>query len=345
MVSSNNGQRERVLVTGASGFIGSHIVEVALEAGYEVWAAVRKTSSKAFLTDKRIKFICLNLGDIDALKGQLAEVEGGWDYVVHAAGATKCLRREDFFRNNLDGTRNLVEALKATGALRRRLVFLSSLSLFGAIRETPDEMGNYREIGDDDEPRPNTTYGESKWAAEQYLATSGIDHVILRPTGVYGPRERDYFIMAKSIKGHIDFSVGYTKQDITFVYVRDLVQAVMRAMKTDGIEGKAFIISDGATYDSRAFSDLLRRELGNPWWLRICAPLWFLRMVCTLNGAFCHWLGKVTTLNMDKYHILAQRNWRCDITPARELLGYKPEWPLERGVKATMDWYKKEGWL
>lgn len=335
-----------ILITGASGFIGSHIVEGALAQGYDVWAAMRSTSSRKFLSDSRIHFVELDLNNPIRLAEQLDSVKRdglpGWDYVVHAAGATKCLRREDFFVTNLDGTRNLVEGLREAEMLPNRFVFVSSLSLYGAIRETPYP---YTEITDTDTPCPNTAYGESKLRAEQYLRTTGLDYVIIRPTGVYGPRERDYFIMAQSIKQHVDFSVGYRPQEITFVYVADLVQAILKAVCAQGVKGQAFFISDGHTYDSRAFSDLIQRELGNPWLMRIKAPLWFLRMVCAVNGTVCHWFGKTTTLNMDKYHILAQRNWNCDIRPARELLGYVPEWPLERGVKATIAWYKENGWL
>ena len=119
----------------------------------------------------------------------------------------------------------------------KRLVYLSSLSIFGPIREQQP----YEEIRDTDTPQPNTAYGESKLQAEKLL--TGLPVIILRPTGVYGPREKDYFLMAKSIKGHVDFSVGYKQQDITFVYVRDVVQAVFLAFN-NGTPGHAYFLSD-----------------------------------------------------------------------------------------------------
>ena len=170
-------------------------------------------------------------------------------------------------------------------------------------------------------------------------------YVILRPTGVYGPRERDYYIMAKSIKQHVDFAVGYRPQDITFVYVSDVVQAVYKAMDAEAAVGHAYFLSDGQVYNSRAFSDLLQKELGNPWVLHIKAPLWFLRLVCAVSGTVNRWLGKLTTLNLDKYHILSQRNWQCDIEPARRDLGYEPQVLLDEGVRLSVQWYKQEGWL
>lgn len=330
---------EKILITGASGFIGSFIVEEALRRGMEVWAGVRKSSSLAFLSDKRIRLVNLNLADEEQLLEALREVEP--HYVVHAAGLTKSLRRDDFYRVNTEGTKNLVRALGRLPQPPRRLVYLSSLSIYGPIREQQP----YTEICESDEPRPNTAYGKSKLQAERFLDEEcRIPYVVLRPTGVYGPRERDYFLMAKSIKAHSDFAVGFRRQDITFVYVRDVVQAVFLALER-GASGRKYFLSDGEVYQSEAFSRLIRRELGNPWCVRLTAPVWVLRAVSWVGERVGRLTGRVSTLNEDKYHIMRQRNWRCDIRPAIEELGYQPEWQLERGVVETIRWYKDNGWI
>ena len=330
----------KILITGASGFIGSFIVEEALKRGFETWAVVRKSSSKAYLQDERINFIELNLSS----KAQLVEQLRGkdFDYVVHAAGVTKCLNKADFRRINTEGTKNLVDALIETGMPLKRLVFVSSLSVFGAIREQQP----YEEIRETDTPQPNTAYGRSKLEAEKYLESLGtrIPYIILRPTGVYGPKEKDYFIMAKSIKQHSDFAVGYKRQDITFVYVEDVVQAVFLALEK-GENGRKYFLSDGEVYQSTTFSDMIHEELGRPWWIRITAPVWVLRVVTFFGEYIGRMTGKVTALNNDKYNILKQRNWRCDIEPARRELGYEPKVKLEEGVKRAIRWYKEQGWL
>lgn len=343
----------KILVTGASGFIGSFLVDEGLKRGYQVWAGMRKSGSRKYLTHPDCQFIELDFASPERLRSQLAAAQsefGGWDMIVHAAGATKCVHREDFFRTNTEGTRHFIEALHDLKMQPERFIFISSLSVYGAIREnavrkaTPDNAWIYAPITEADEPQPNTAYGESKLEAERYLKSSGMPYVIIRPTGVYGPREKDYFIMAQSIKQHVDFCVGYRPQEITFVYVKDLVQAVYLAMEKDVI-GREFFISDGGVYHSTEFSDLIHEELGRPLMIRIKAPVWFLRIVCSVSGTLSAWRGKATTLNQDKYHILCQRNWQCDIAPAIKELGYQPEYPLKRGVKETIDWYKKEGWL
>ena len=330
----------KILVTGASGFIGSFIVEEALRREMEVWAAVRKSSSKKYLTDKRINFIELNLSSQKELEKQLAGHE--FDYVVHAAGATKCLHTDDFFKVNTDGTRHLVQALLALKMPIRRFVYLSSLSVFGAIKEQQP----YQEISEHDHPRPNTAYGKSKLMAEQYLDSIGNDfpYIILRPTGVYGPREKDYFLMAKSIKGHTDFSVGFKRQDITFVYVTDVVQAVFLALD-HGRDGRKYFLSDGNVYQSSDFSNLIHDCLGRPWWIRIKAPVWVLRLVTFFGEHIGRMTGKISALNNDKYNILKQRNWRCNIEPTVDELGLHPQVDLAEGTRRTIAWYRENNWL
>ena len=329
----------KILITGASGFIGSFIVEEALRRGFETWAAVRGSSSRQFLTDERIHFIELNLSSEEQLTEQLRGLQ--FDYVVHAAGVTKCLDKQDFHRINTEGTQHLVRVLLALQMRIKRFVYISSLSIMGAIREQQP----YTEILESDEAKPNTAYGKSKLEAEQWLTTvKDLPYVVLRPTGVYGPRERDYFMMAKSSKSHTDFAVGYKQQDITFVYVTDVVQAVFLACEK-GITGRKYFLSDGEVYQSSTFSNLIRKELGNPWWIRITAPIWVLRVVTFVGEYVGRLTGKVTALNNDKYNIMRQRNWRCDIEPARRELGYESQVKLEEGVRRSIKWYKDNGWL
>lgn len=338
------------MVTGASGFIGSFIVEQALASGFEVWAGVRHTSSRRWLTDSRIRFLELDLTDKTSLLSQLENFKserGRFDYVVHAAGLTKARERQEFFDVNTQATANLADVLLELHLIPRRFVYLSSLSVMGAIREkrSPQPDGfNYAPITVSDEPRPNTAYARSKLQAEDYLkGLPNLPLVILRPTGVYGPRERDYFLMARSVARHVDCGAGFAPQEITFIYVKDLVRAVFLAC-TKAPAGSVFLLSDGNTYSSRAFGRLLQREIGVSRVVRITIPLFLLRLVCAVGGLWAK-CGRLSVFNADKYRILKQRNWRCDIEPARSLLGFRPAFSLEQGVAETVKWYKQQGWL
>jgi nucleoside-diphosphate-sugar epimerase len=336
-------ENKNILVTGASGFIGSFLVEGALERGMQVWACVRKSSSRKYLQDQRIRFAELNLGDKEKLREQLAkhkQEHKGWDYMIHCAGVTKCKNLEDFDKGNYQATVNLVEVLKELDMVPHHFIYISSLSIFGPIHED-----TYQPISEADEAQPNTAYGVSKLKSEKYLQSlEGFPYVIYRPTGVYGPRERDYFLMAKSIGQHIDFAPGFKRQDLTFIYVKDLVQAVYLSIEKN-VTRRAYFVSDGQVYSARAFSDLIQKELGNPWVLHVKCPLIVLKVVSLLAEKVAGWLGKTSTLNGDKYKIMKQRNWQCDISPLVNELGYKPQYLLDRGVKEIIAWYKKEGWL
>ena len=308
---------ESILITGASGFVGSFLVEEALRRGMETWAGVRSTSSRRYLQDSRIHFLELDFAHPDKLEAQLL-AQGRFDYIIHCAGVTKCADPADFERVNYGQTRCFVETLIRLGQTPRRFVFVSTLSVFGPVHED-----TYEPIKETDTPQPNTAYGRSKLKAERFLqGLTDFPCVILRPTGIYGPRERDYYLMAQSIERHVDVAAGFRRQDLTFVYVQDVVQA-----------------------SSRTFSDLIIRELGHPFVLRLTLPLCVLKAVSLFVGWLAGLRWKTSTLNRDKYHIMKQRNWQCDIAPAIRELGYRPAYDLDKGVREAVAWYKKEGWL
>ncbi|MDR0988042.1 MAG: NAD(P)-dependent oxidoreductase [Prevotellaceae bacterium] len=334
---------ESILITGASGFIGSFIVEEALKRKFNVWAGVRSGSSRQYLKNRKIHFLELDFAHPNELRAQLLGYRGTYnrfDYIVHCAGVTKCLHPREFEQVNYLQMRYFVDALRETNMVPKQFIFLSSLSVFGPVHER-----TYQPIGPKDSPRPNTAYASSKLKAELYLQSlPGFPYVIYRPTGVYGPRERDYYLMAKSIRGHLDAAVGFRRQDLTFVYVKDVAEALFLGIE-QGVCRRSYFLSDGQVYNSRAFSQLIRQELGNPWVVRLVFPLWLLKVVSLLSGFWARQTGKPATLNADKYKIMKQRNWQCDLAPAVNELGYAPKYNLEAGVKETIAWYKENGWL
>lgn len=317
--------KKKILITGASGFIGSFLCGEAMKRGFDTWACMRRTSSKRWLKYDGLQFIELDLTDKVRLKNQLSCCNIQFDIVIHAAGKTKCLNKEEFDFHNYQCTRNLVEVMQELDILPHQFIYMSSLSaIYGSM------------------------YGQSKLKTEQWLEQtfkqSNTNLVIFRPTGVYGPREKDYFLMVKSIKHHIDFAVGFRPQILTFVYVKDLVGAIFTAIDKDITNG-TFCVTDGGQYSSRAFSDLIQKELGVRFVIHITAPLWLLKMVSVIAEECSKLIGKPSTLNRDKYKIMAQRDWTCDITPMETILDYHPQWQLPRGIKETIVWYKKENWI
>lgn len=334
---------ESILITGASGFIGSFIVEEALNRKFGVWAGIRSSSSREYLRNRKIHFLELDFAHPNELRAQLSGHKGTYnkfDYIIHCAGVTKCVNKNDFDHVNYLQTKYFVDTLRELNMIPKQFIFISTLSVFGPVQEK-----TYAPISENDTPQPNTAYGLSKLKTELYLQSiPGFPYVIYRPTGVYGPREKDYFLMAKSIKQHTDFAVGFRRQDLTFVYVKDIVQAVFLGMEKQ-VSRRAYFLADGKVYNSRTFSDLIRKELGNPFVIRFRCPLIVLKVVSLLAEFWAKRRGTTSTLNSDKYRIMKQRNWQCDIAPAVEELGYNPQYDLERGVKETIAWYKDKGWL
>ncbi len=332
-----------VLITGASGFVGSFLAEEGLRRGFDTWAGIRRSSSKRYLQDNRLHFIELDFTSASKLREQLSlykEKKGSWDCIIHCAGVTKCRNKADFERNNYLYTRNFINMLRELDLVPRQFIYVSTLGVFGPLHEK-----DYLPIGEHDVPNPNTAYGLSKWKAEQYIqGIPSFPYVFFRPTGVYGPREKDYFLMAKSIQRHLDFAAGFKRQDLTFVYVKDLSQAIYLAIDRQ-VTRRAYFVSDGKVYSSRAFSDLIQQELGNPFVIHVKCPLFLLKIISLLAGSVTSLLGRSSTLNTDKYKIMKQRNWQCDISPLIDELGYRPEYDLQRGVRETIAWYKTEGWL
>lgn len=331
------GTGKRVLIVGAGGFIGGFIAEQGLTRGYDVTVTVRESTSLRYLTDERLKFVVLDYDDPAQIESALAEAlpEGeAWDYVIYNLGATKCANFLDFDRINYRYLVNVVEALKAVGKTPARFLFMSSLSAMGPVDEE-----TYRPITNNDVPNPNTRYGLSKMKAEQYIMhQSGLDYVIFRATGVYGPHEKDYLMMIKSIDSHIDVGMGYRKQMLTFIYVDDLVGAMYDALAA-GVSRKVYIIAEPQAYTQKEFRDIVSKELGGRWVLPLKLPMWAVLAVSTVTEKIGAWRGKPSTLNRDKYKIMKQRNWNADVSDAVNDFGFHADYPLVRGVHETVAAY------
>ena len=332
-----------ILITGAGGFIGGFLVEEALRRGYDTWAAVRSTTSREFLTDERIHFIELDYTDQDRLEETLRDHMGEWgkwDYVVHNLGVTKSTNYLDFEQVNYGYLKALTDAMQVTNMTPDVFLLMSSLSVMG-----PGDEETYQPFKSSDVPLPNTFYGVSKLKAETYLqSVKDFPYTIFRCTGVYGPRERDYYLMIKSIKRGFDFSVGYKKQMLTFIYVKDLVVAVMDALEKGPLR-RAYFISENKGYTQQEFRKIVCEELGKKFVIPVTCPLWVVKRVCAIS----EWIGKVTlkasTLNRDKYKILKQRNWLCDTSDAQRDFNFNPQYSLREGIREAIAWSRQAGWL
>lgn len=333
---------KKVLVVGAGGFAGGFIVEEGLRRGYEVYAGVRESTSRQFLQQKDLKFISFDFDNPESLALTLKEAMPGedkWDWIVYNLGATKALTFSDFNRVNYEYLRNFLRALKSSEKVPDKFLLMSSLSVHGPAHEK--DGGKFKET---DIPSPNTRYGASKLKAEMLLQMDDIPYIIFRPTGIYGPRDKDYFLMLKSISRGFDFSAGYKKQLLTFIYVEDLARAIYDALEK-APTGETYIISEEKAYSQKEFRKIAADAIGKKGVIFLPMPLWAVKGVSTVAEKWGVARAKPSTLNRDKYNIMKQRNWDADVTKAKRDFGFNPQVSLDEGIKKAAEWYKKENWL
>lgn len=331
-----------VLIVGAGGFAGGHIADEALRRGLEVTCAVRASTSRRYLTDPRLKFLVLDFDNPDSLAPAIREAMPDglpWQWIVYNLGATKCLHFMDFNRINYIYLQNFTKALHDAGAVPYKMLYISSLSAMGKGDERHFTPFSERMI-----PNPDTRYGTSKLKAETWLATAGIPNIILRCTGLYGPRDRDYFLMFKSIQQGFDFSVGMRKQVLSFLYIADLARTVFEALERADT-GTVYNVAEPQSYSQKEFRKLAAQALGKKFVIPVRFPLWATKAVCFIAEKIGIAKGKPSTLNTDKFNIMAQRNWAVDVSSARRDFGFNTHVDLAEGIRRSIEWYRKEGWL
>ncbi|MBE7170731.1 MAG: NAD-dependent epimerase/dehydratase family protein [Williamsia sp.] len=326
--------RRKLLITGASGFVGYHLIREALRQGDAVFAAVRKTSQVSHLQQPGINLVYPNFQQTELLKGELE----GWGitHIVHAAALTKAASQQEYNYANAVLARNLAQAASSAAIDLQRFVFLSSLAAMGpSLNGLP--------ITEDQTPHPVTFYGKSKLLAEQYLADVGpLPLTGLRPTAVYGPREKDLFIVLNMIRRGAEFYIGKEPQRLSFVYVSDLVDGVFKAFDSPAT-GSYYHVSDGQTYDRYALASFVK-ELLKIRTLRLHVPLKLVSFFLKIQEGLPRRKGKVSILNRDKLQELTA-NWDCSIEKARRELKYQPAVLLKEGLSRTIEWYQANNWF
>ena len=328
--------KKTLLVVGAGGFIGGFIARRGLELDYDVWVMVRKSTSLEYLDDERLHVLVVEYDNVSSLTQVIMGAkpsETGWQYIIYNLGATKAPDFPAFNKINFEYLRNFGTALKDASCSPELFLYMSSLSVLGEGDEK-----NYTPFRANDFPNPNTRYGLSKIKAEQWLELqSGLPWVIFRPTGVYGPHEKDYMMMIDAIDRHFDFGIGFKKQMLTFIYVEDLVQAMFDALShRQEVLHKKYLLSEDRSYTQKEFRHIVADALGKKWVIPVRLPLWLTKMVTWVSEKWGKIRMKTPTLNTDKYKILKQRNWNVDISEARRDFGFNPKHSLKEGIAKTI---------
>jgi nucleoside-diphosphate-sugar epimerase len=329
-------KKTKILITGSSGFIGTHLVEIALQQQFEVYAMVRKSSNTKYLENANIVYGDVNdESNLMSIFDDFNKNNVTIDYVVHAAALTKSNSKKDFFATNYHGTENLINALKKCNINPKKIIFISSLAASG-----PAKANNQIQLS---HQNPITLYGQSKLQAEQLIKNSSFPYIIIRPTAVYGPGEKDLYTVFKFINKNINPILGNHKQELTFIYVRDLVRLILRATISE-LENEIYFASDGKTYDKQALSLAIGTAL-NKKPINLKFPLPIVRMVAFIAQYVSAIAGKVSPLNLEKYNELVAESWSCEMTKTVHHFQFQARHDLESGVKKTVEWYKENKWI
>jgi len=328
--------KQKVLITGASGFVGFHLIEAALAKGLDVYAAVRKSSDIKHLASYNIKYTYPDFSNVDSLTKDLDE--NNYDFIVHAAGTTKAKNNEEYNKVNATYAANLGLAAAKMGTRLQKMLFVSSLAALGPL---PQLNGL---ITEDTVPAPVTAYGKSKLLAEEQLKNIHLPLIVLRPTAVYGSRDKDIFIILKTFSRGLEPYIGKKDQQLSFVYVKDLASASINALFTGASANGTYNITDGNCYTRYEMADITKNVLSRKT-LKFHLPLAVVKGLAVALEKAYGMFDKTPALNVEKLNELTAINWCCNIEKARTSLNYNPGYDLQSGLKEALEWYKQNKWL
>ncbi len=331
-----SGRTMKVLVTGGSGFLGSHIAEQLAERGHAVRALVRKSSNTKFLSS--LSGVELAYGAVED-KDAVARAAQGVDAIIHSAGLVKAKTPADFTATNVDGTRNLLEIALDRRKEIKRFVFVSSLAAHGPSADgTP--------VPHDREPSPVTSYGRSKLAAEKLVTAAKDDLVVttIRPPTIYGPRDTEMLAFFEAMSMGMLPIMGTGQQKLSVVFGPDCANATILAIEKDHASGRAYYVEDGGAYTTNDLADLFLQGSGKRVF-RVPVPTALLHVAALGNEAWGKIRNEARMFTRDKVNELLAPHWVCSSEPIRKELGWAPEYSWVEGAKKTHAWYREQGWI
>ena len=327
--------KQIAVVTGANGFVGSHLVDYLLTKNFEVRCIVRKSSNLQWLKGKELKIYDCGLFD----KNKLREAFNGVNYIFHVAGVVKAKDEAGYFKGNVEATKVLLEVAAEMKDQLKKFIVVSSQTVSG-----PAQKG--KPVTEEMEPNPLTTYARSKLKQEQ-LALSYKDIfpvTICRAPAIYGERDTEIFIYFQVFNRGLTTMIGFDKKELSLLHVADLAEGLYLAAISDKSNGQIYFISSEKFYNWNEVADITSRVLGKKAF-RIRIPHFIVFIIAAFAQFFAMFSSKPATLNIEKAKDLVQKFWICDTSKVMKELGYSQKVSIEEGIKRTCDWYKQMKWI
>lgn len=329
------GSKRIAVVTGANGFVGSHLVDLLLSEGFAVRCITRRSSDLKWLKGKDIEICDCGLFDKEALSKQFQ----GAEYIFHVAGVVKSKKPEGYYIGNVETTRTLLEAALSAKDTIKKIVVVSSQTAAGPSL-------NGKPVNEETEPHPITTYGKSKLEEEKVAATymDRLPITICRAPAVFGERDTEIFIFFQTFSKGLMTTIGLHDKPLSLIHVCDLVKGFYLAAVSEKSCGQTYFISSERTYYWKEIGEITSKVLGKKA-LKVKVPHSAVYGIAAIAQFFSMFSSKPATLNLEKARDLVQKAWTCDTSKAMRDLGYRQEIPIEEGIRRTCSWYKEVKWL
>jgi dihydroflavonol-4-reductase len=325
----------RVLVTGATGLIGSHLVEALHMKGYQIRCLVRKSSDRKWLNNLPVEFVEGDYNDPASLAPAVRKI----DYIYHSAGVTKSKTKAGYFEGNHLPTKNLLQSVLANNPGLKRFIHISSGAAVGPGTGTDP-------IREDTPFHPITTYGISKMEAEKECLRlmDRLPITIVRPPAVYGPRDKDVFEFFNTMKKGLQPMIGFSDTYVSLIHVKDLANGIVLAGENPQSAGETYFISSERFYTWRELGEITAHVMGTKVF-RVHIPKFIVYVIAVFAEFFSIFSSKPALINIEKAKDMVQTSWVFSIDKAREKLGFKESFSIETGIRDTIQWYRKNHWL
>lgn len=326
----------KVFLTGASGFVGSHVLDSLRAGHHEVSILLRRTSDTRFVS-RHVSGVTVHFGSLDDLS-VLRKAMSGVEAVIHCAGKTKALHSSEFYRINQAGTRNMVMAANACRESLRHLIYISSQAVSGpGVLTCPAE-----ETGD---PRPVSVYGHSKRLGEIEIGRHcRVPWTILRPAAVYGPRDTEFLPVFKKVKQRVMPLLSGAKRSLNMVYGPDVAAAVLSTLMNERAAGGTYhVAAEPPCTDEEFMQEIATQMRCRP--LRLPIPRSALYLACVIQEFLSRASGRPNVLSRQKLPELLAPGWVCSTDRIRQDLGFTALTSLKEGVGRTLEWYQRKGWV